>query len=211
MGESPAQRRGAKFKSIWGQGVSPRCSRKARRRGHTEHSGGLGGLQAPKRHLSKNGKGFAHLKECSSPWWESSQQLQLENGHSSLTPEAHRGSSIVFYVKNQGNDERSSSISKVTCTERSRQRGLRGVGKGRREKAQEQLRSICGISAKRPGCPRKETMAMNCRASHPVNTANPHGCWLNGPARARQALCRSRGSLQQANLSSHYTLGWPRR
>lgn len=78
--------------------------------------------------------GFAHSKKCSSPWWESSQQLLLGNSHSSLMPDAH-GAALLFYMwkmrkgpepQHRGNDERPRSISKVTRTERS----IRGGGGG---------------------------------------------------------------------------------
>ena len=50
---------------------------------------------------SANGRAFTHSKKHSSPWWESFQWLQLQNSHSSLTPDAHEGSFIVLYVKNE--------------------------------------------------------------------------------------------------------------
>lgn len=48
-----------------------------------------------------NGRAFAHSKKRSSPWWESFQWLQLQNSHSSLTPDDHEGDFIVLYVKNE--------------------------------------------------------------------------------------------------------------
>ena len=54
---------------------------------------------------SANGGAFAHSKKCSSPWWESFQWLQLENSHSSLTPDAHGGRLYCFISEKWGKSQ----------------------------------------------------------------------------------------------------------
>lgn len=44
-----------------------------------------------------NVRGFAHSKKRSGPRWESSQQLPLDNSHSSLTPLKLTGAFLLFY------------------------------------------------------------------------------------------------------------------
>lgn len=80
---------------------------------------------------------------------KSSQQRQLENSYSSLMLDAHRGSFIVLYVKNQGNDERLRVFPKSCEPKGQGKGGGGGVGGGGKEKAKTQWSSICGTREKR--------------------------------------------------------------
>ena len=161
---------------------------------------------------SANGMAFAHSKKRSSPWWESFQWLQLQNSHSSLTPDAHEGGFIVLYVKNEER-ARTSPSGKWWKIENYFQRHANwevnsmGAGEGERWEENKQRSSWEVFAAPgRRGCDvhgRKPWLWISGHQD-PVNTANPYGCWLNKPLVTKQCTVEN-VSASSRSICPHVT------
>ena len=117
------------------------------------------------------------------------------------------GAALLFYMwkmrkgpepQHQGHDERLRSISKGTQTERSVQLvvveggagAVRGGGCGGGGGGESKQRSSWEVfvAPGRRGCDVHKRKPWLWISGHqdPVNTANPHGCWLNKPSMTKQ-------------------------